>query len=708
MFLNAVMLAGLSAAVLPIVLHLLSRARYRRVEWGAMIFLEDTRSRQLDRSRLARYLLLLLRVLAIAAIALAFARPVSRQAVGPASAQRMAVVIVMDRSPSMSHPEHAGTRFELARRAALGVLGQLKRGDQVGLVSLGEPSDRDVALTTDLQDVASRLASMQPSTSPADHAEGVRRAESLLSSTGDVPAEVFLIGDRQGSAWRDLEASNQSRRSRLRVVALPVGSTQNANAWIESAELVGAPAIAGQEAQVEIRIRNGGDVARNDLPVSVSMNDRPLGAKTIYLGPGATEVVRLPVTLGRPGEVVLKTSIGESGMPQDDTSLLAIDVAEPISVLAITGESPQQIKRSPADDYSGDTDYLRLALTPYAQARARGQDAFRFRIESEAQWPEWESKREDVIVLSDVTKLDAKRIRAIEQFVFAGGGLLLVPGPRTDAQTWNDLLYRGGRGVAPAPIDSVRSARDEIVRLVGITSSHEVFGFYAGRPDPLPPVSVLRWMKFAPVDPDTVLATLQSGDPLILQRPFGRGRVVATAIPLDADWSNLAFSNLYLPTMQSIVRWLGSATVASRNVPPQTPIEHTFDSPRDRNATLLRPDGQTDRVPISISGGSGTLVYPDTDLPGTYTIRTPGEPPVEYVVRAGNAESELDLLDDDQLDPILAAASIERGADEELSDLVGRSRKTTELSMSLLAIGLALLGCELLLAQRSIPPREVG
>src|SRR5437764_6351179 len=35
MFFNPLMLVGLGAAVLPLVLHLLSRARYRQVEWGA-------------------------------------------------------------------------------------------------------------------------------------------------------------------------------------------------------------------------------------------------------------------------------------------------------------------------------------------------------------------------------------------------------------------------------------------------------------------------------------------------------------------------------------------------------------------------------------------------------------------------------------------------------------------------------------------------
>ncbi len=708
MFLNAVMLAGLSAAVLPIVLHLLNRARYRKVEWGAMMFLHDTETRQLDRSKLAQYLLLLLRILAIATIALAFARPISRNAIGPTDAQRLAVVIVIDSSPSMLHPEQAATRFDQARRASLGVLGQLKRGDQIGLVVLGRPSDRDIPLTTDLQDVASQLASLEPALSVADQADGVRRARALLTVAGSIPSEIFLIGDRQRSAWRNIESISPPDAQRQRIVAIPVGSTENANAWIESISIPNAPTIAGQTVEVELRIRNDGTVSRNDLPVTISENEKPIETRNIYLAAGATEIIRVPIKLPKPGDMLLTASIGASGMPGDDAAMLSVDVLETVRVVAITGESSQQIAKSPAADYSGDTDYLRLALTPLATSRQKGDDAFRFKLYSDDNWPEIDPQRDRVIVLSDVSHMDAARVRTIEQFVFAGGGLLLAPGQRTDPKIWNQLLYRDGQGVAPAGIQAIRVAGEDTIRLVGINTSHEVFGFYAGRPDPLPPVTVFRWAQFADPPQGATLASLQNGDAFILQRTYGRGRVVAIATALDADWSNFALSNLYLPTMQSMGCWLASANLSSHNVASGGAIEYTFDNPKERGAMIVRPDGRTDKVPISIAGGTGTLIYPDTNIAGRYTVRAPGHGAVDFVVQASGEESILDLLNDEQLDAMLAPTTIQPISPDQLTDAVGRMRKSTELSLVLLTVGLALLGAEMLLAQRSIPTPEVA
>ena len=78
MFLNITMLAGLAGALVPLVLHLLSRSRYRTVEWGAMMFLQGAEARVLQSARVKQWLLLLLRMGLIAGLAMALAQPVMR------------------------------------------------------------------------------------------------------------------------------------------------------------------------------------------------------------------------------------------------------------------------------------------------------------------------------------------------------------------------------------------------------------------------------------------------------------------------------------------------------------------------------------------------------------------------------------------------------------------------------------------------------
>jgi Mg-chelatase subunit ChlD len=78
-FSNAALMIGLAGAAVPLVLHLLSRARYQSVEWGAMLFLEGLESRQQYSGRVNQVLLLALRMGMVALLAIALAEPVLQQ-----------------------------------------------------------------------------------------------------------------------------------------------------------------------------------------------------------------------------------------------------------------------------------------------------------------------------------------------------------------------------------------------------------------------------------------------------------------------------------------------------------------------------------------------------------------------------------------------------------------------------------------------------
>jgi hypothetical protein len=75
-FSNTILLIGLAGAVVPLLLHLLSRTRYQTVDWGAMIFLEGMEARQQYTAKLNSAMLLGLRMAVVGLVAIALAQPV--------------------------------------------------------------------------------------------------------------------------------------------------------------------------------------------------------------------------------------------------------------------------------------------------------------------------------------------------------------------------------------------------------------------------------------------------------------------------------------------------------------------------------------------------------------------------------------------------------------------------------------------------------
>ena len=87
-FLNPLFLFGLLAAAIPIVIHLFTRRRPREVRFPSLEFLSEVNQSEIRRLRLKQWLLLLLRTLAVASLALAMARPALRGTPGGPAARR--------------------------------------------------------------------------------------------------------------------------------------------------------------------------------------------------------------------------------------------------------------------------------------------------------------------------------------------------------------------------------------------------------------------------------------------------------------------------------------------------------------------------------------------------------------------------------------------------------------------------------------------
>src|SRR5258708_4882609 len=141
MFLNPLMLAGIGAAVIPLVLHLLSKSRYRTIHWGAAMFLQAGAPHQRQSTRLKQILLLSMRMLLIALPATPPARPMPPTGRNdPSPTGPKPLVIPLDIPASMPFEETGRSRLELAREAVFQTLAGLKQGAQAPLILSGDPA----------------------------------------------------------------------------------------------------------------------------------------------------------------------------------------------------------------------------------------------------------------------------------------------------------------------------------------------------------------------------------------------------------------------------------------------------------------------------------------------------------------------------------------------------------------------------------------
>ena len=134
-FISPLLLGGIAFVAVPVVLHLIMRRKPVPHTFPALRFLRQRAAANRRRLRLSHILLLLLRMAAVALVALALARPVLRGAgwIGGGEGP-VAAALVFDTSPRMAFREANQTRLERAASLARGLLAKLPDGSRLAVL----------------------------------------------------------------------------------------------------------------------------------------------------------------------------------------------------------------------------------------------------------------------------------------------------------------------------------------------------------------------------------------------------------------------------------------------------------------------------------------------------------------------------------------------------------------------------------------------
>src|SRR5436190_8573350 len=101
-FLNPLLLLGVLGVASPIIIHFLAKKQIKRVVWAAMRFLKITVDRQQRKMNIEDIILLILRCLVVALLALALARPTLKSGALGILGGDEASILLIDNSGSMS------------------------------------------------------------------------------------------------------------------------------------------------------------------------------------------------------------------------------------------------------------------------------------------------------------------------------------------------------------------------------------------------------------------------------------------------------------------------------------------------------------------------------------------------------------------------------------------------------------------------------
>ena len=591
-FMAPLFLLGALAIALPLWLHRLQSKSSVRQKFSSAMLLEAA-AEQIHVKREYRYLALLaLRVLLLALLAFAFARPLwERVAPGPAAASGGTELMLLDLSMSMG----LEGVLEEAKASARRIIDATPAGS----LSLILAARDDVKAVTSLQDspAAQRrsAASLTASALRSDLGAAMAAVEAHAAGLPG-PVTLHVISDFQVSAmptrFADLIPANIAK-----LMLHPTASRNAANGSVQFIRQI--------DDGIEAGILTGG-AAGDEVAVRLSLND--VQTFTERASGIDTQLLRFPGMQYEPGDNRISVSLtAGDGLAADNERFFVVE-NKPVSPVPLITLNAGGLPVT----------YLSAALESAAggfRAEPLLAGSFDRRILPRYPW----------LIVDDLGLADQQLENVLLSYLRDGGSVLAFAGDRAFGA---DSLPVSGHRLGAASLGG-----NGFLSIGQVDTTHPALSATSGWHS----VNISRSLPLDPLPDDRVLIRLENDEAFLIERHIGAGRLLLVANGAGNRWNDLPLQPVFVAFIAEVANYLAGRGNLTKiyTTGDRLPLSLIGSA----SGQVVDPDGNT--VLSLADTARAQLVR--LDKPGIYEVYTPqGE--ARIAVNVDPRESELEQL----------------------------------------------------------------
>jgi hypothetical protein len=617
-FLAPLFFVALAGLAIPVLLHLTQREKKQIVHFPSLMFVRRIPYQSVRRRKIHNWLLLMVRLAALALIVLAFARPlIQRDNMAPIGAGSREVVVLLDNSYSMGFGDH----WQRATAAARAEFAKLSASDRGTLVLFSSGADIQLRSTSERDRLNAVVDTAKPGDASTRYSPALKVAGSIVAESTLPRREVVIISDFQRGGWRGEEGARLPQGVTLTPIAVQ-GAADRANLSVTGLSLARSTFSNQERLTVTAVITNRTERPVSGSTIALETAGLPVANKPLSVEPGGSASVTFdPVTISSKN-FRGTARLADDALSADNAFNFVVSPSEPVRLTIVD--------RGNADLYL--TRALAIGDSPRFEAVSRQADAL----------SDEDLRRSAVVVLNDVD-VSGSLARRLAKYVEGGGGLFVATGPRATWPQDVDLL--------PATIGNpVDRTRGDWGRIGGLEYGHPVFEpFRAPRSGDFSSVPVYGYRNLTAAKNAQVLARFDAGAPAVAERRAGNGRVLIWGSTLDVSWSDLPQRPVFLPFIHRAVRHLAGYTEPQ----PWVTVGQVLDAsvaPRGASTqrVVLTPSGR--RLPIEDEGSDVV----ELSEKGFYELRGDNQSATVVAVNVDPVEADLTPIDPKE---IVAAAT---------------------------------------------------
>ena len=516
-FAHPEILYGLLAVLIPLIVHLFNFRRYKKFYFSNVALLKDISFETKKQSRVKHIIVMILRMLAIAALVIAFAGPNFNNKTKILKSDQNIVGIYIDNSFSMEAGDRNGRLFDHAVAASREIIRQSARDSKFFVLSNNgniplRPLNKDEAL--------SNVDNISISATNKNIASTLDDFVRLKSKSNNYGMNVYVFSDFQKSSFNNFDFPADSMAN-WNFVLMPQQDARNLlidSCWIED-PLV----LPGKITNLFVRLKNISPKAYEKAGLKLFINGQNKSIASANLQANSQKIVQMQFNAGEKGWKSAYLEIEDYPITFDDKLYFSFFVDEKINVLAINP--------------SGEDRYLKAFYS--------SDSVFNLKQQNYKSVDYKNLKNNQLIILNGTSEISSGLSNQLKTFATNGGKLMILPPEDDNLENLNKLLKQLEMGSISGPTVTE-------TRVKGVKLSNSIFSDAIEKVPENADLPVV-FKKFNLENNYThkleTVISLLNGDAFMLRKEFNNGIIYLMSVPLSPDFSNLSSHPLFIPLM---------------------------------------------------------------------------------------------------------------------------------------------------------------
>jgi hypothetical protein len=326
-FLYPNMLYALFALLIPVVIHLFNFRRHKTVYFSNTSILKTIEQENKKTKKLKDLIVLITRMLFIAALVVAFAYPYKKNNNAINNNVDNLIAVYIDNSMSMQSYSSEKTLFDDARSSAVKLVENLNQAQKFVLLSNDRNPINEYPMNKD--EMLIRLNEMKTESAPASFEDIYNSIEFIKKKNNFKSASLFVYSDFQKNMMKVDESKNDTT---IQIVVFPLKSDFQNNIYIDSVWIQSPVLQKNLTNEINARIVNETSNDIKGLPVNFSLDGNVVAYTTVDVVANSHSDVNMQFVIESDGDKKAQVSIQDSPITFDDEYNLVLKVY-PVSII---------------------------------------------------------------------------------------------------------------------------------------------------------------------------------------------------------------------------------------------------------------------------------------------------------------------------------------------------------------------------------------